>query len=134
VAPPDQPIFGSTGDPAPDTWGRRLMQRAERRQADREGRRVRTLGELNYLLGEADETRLGALRPRSKEPDGISDSIAFTSCTKGPCFRDVQTKRAWIVRCGSAKAVKCRTGFSVSLTVFTSFGRTESLSSQGSNG
>src|SRR5882724_5786043 len=29
--------FGSIGDSAPDTWGRRLMQRAERRLADREG-------------------------------------------------------------------------------------------------
>ena len=40
------------------------MQRAERRLAEREGRRVRTLGELDYLLGVADETRLGALRFR----------------------------------------------------------------------
>jgi len=30
------PIFGSIGDSAPDTWGRRLMQRAERRRAERE--------------------------------------------------------------------------------------------------
>lgn len=36
-------MFGSIGDPAPDTWGRRLMQRAERRLAEREGRQVRTL-------------------------------------------------------------------------------------------
>lgn len=40
------------------------MQRAERRQADREGRAVRTLPESAYLLGVADETRLGALRFR----------------------------------------------------------------------
>jgi serine/threonine-protein kinase HipA len=59
-----QPIFGSIGDSAPDTWGRRLMQRAERHLAEREGRQVRTLGELHYLLGVADETRLGALRFR----------------------------------------------------------------------
>lgn len=59
-----QPIFGSIGDSAPDTWGRCLMQRAERRLAEREGRQVRTLGELHYLLGVADETRLGALRFR----------------------------------------------------------------------
>jgi serine/threonine-protein kinase HipA len=57
-------IFGSIGDSAPDTWGRRLMQRAERRQANREGRTIRTLSESNYLLGVADETRLGALRFR----------------------------------------------------------------------
>ncbi|MCP5407406.1 MAG: type II toxin-antitoxin system HipA family toxin [Chromatiaceae bacterium] len=62
--PAGQPIFGSIGDSAPDTWGRRLMQRAERRLAECEGRQVRTLGELHYLLGVADQTRLGALRFR----------------------------------------------------------------------
>ncbi len=56
--------FGSIGDSAPDSWGRRLMQRAERRLAGREGRAVRTLLESDYLLGVADETRLGALRFR----------------------------------------------------------------------
>jgi serine/threonine-protein kinase HipA len=56
--------FGSIGDSAPDTWGRRLMQRAERRLAERERRNVRTLLESDYLLGVADETRLGALRFR----------------------------------------------------------------------
>lgn len=59
-----QPIFGSIGDSAPDTWGRRLMQRAERRWAEREGRAVRTLSESDYLLGVSDEARLGALRFR----------------------------------------------------------------------
>lgn len=61
-APPaGRATFGSLGDSAPDTWGRRLMQRAERRRAEREGRAVRTLTESDYLLGVADETRLGAL-------------------------------------------------------------------------
>ena len=59
-----QALFGSIGDSAPDTWGRRLMQRAERRLAGRESRAVRTLAESDYLLGVADETRLGALRFR----------------------------------------------------------------------
>lgn len=68
--PPGLTLFGSLGDSAPDTWGRRLMQRAERRNADREGRRVRTLGELDYLLGVSDETRLGAMRFR-RVGDGI---------------------------------------------------------------
>jgi serine/threonine-protein kinase HipA len=58
------PVFGSIGDSAPDTWGRRLMQRAERRQAAREGRPVRTLLETDYLLGVSDVSRLGALRFR----------------------------------------------------------------------
>jgi serine/threonine-protein kinase HipA len=55
------PIFGSIGDSAPDAWGRRLMQRGERRRADREGRQPRTLMEADYLLGVADVSRLGAL-------------------------------------------------------------------------
>ena len=59
-----QAIFGAVGDSAPDTWGRRLMQRAERRGAEREGRPVRTLSEANYLLGVSDATRPGALRFR----------------------------------------------------------------------
>lgn len=58
------PVFGSIGDSAPDTWGRRLMQRAERRRAEREGRAIRTLQELDYLLGVSDVSRLGALRFR----------------------------------------------------------------------
>ncbi|HVA55142.1 MAG TPA: type II toxin-antitoxin system HipA family toxin [Gammaproteobacteria bacterium] len=58
------PFFGSIGDSAPDTWGRRLMQRAERRRAEREKRAVRTLMEADYLLGVSDISRLGALRFR----------------------------------------------------------------------
>jgi serine/threonine-protein kinase HipA len=64
-APPaGQAIHGSLADSAPDTWGRRLMQRAERRAAEREGRAVRTLLESDYLLGVSDVSRLGALRFR----------------------------------------------------------------------
>jgi serine/threonine-protein kinase HipA len=57
-------MFASIGDSAPDTWGRRLMQRMERRTAKRESRAVRTLTEADYLLGVADIARLGALRFR----------------------------------------------------------------------
>lgn len=70
-----QAVFGSIGDSAPDTWGRRLMQRAERRQAEREGRAVRTLPESAYLLGVADETRLGALRFRWAGENGFRAPI-----------------------------------------------------------
>lgn len=61
---PGQEMFGTLGDSAPDQWGRRLMRRAERRCAEKEGRAPRTLFETDYLLGVADETRLGALRFR----------------------------------------------------------------------
>lgn len=57
-------IFGSIGDSAPDTWGKRLMQRRERHAAEREHRPVRTLQDADYLLGVSDVARLGALRFR----------------------------------------------------------------------
>ena len=64
-APPEgQKLFGALGDTAPDQWGRRLMQRAERRQAEKECRTVRTLSETDYLMGVSDQIRLGALRFR----------------------------------------------------------------------
>ncbi|MEY3235125.1 HipA domain-containing protein [Aquidulcibacter sp.] len=62
-------LFGSIGDSAPDTWGRRLMQRAERRAAQKEGRQVHTLMETDYLLGVTDFSRLGALRFKKKAED-----------------------------------------------------------------
>lgn len=64
-APPKgKSLFGSIGDSAPDTWGRQLMQRRERRAAEREDRDLRTLMEPDFLLGVADVSRLGALRFR----------------------------------------------------------------------
>ncbi len=76
-------MIGAIGDTAPDSWGRRLLQRAERRAAEREGRRVRTLGEADYVLGVADTVRLGALRFRrdaaeafqKPSPDGVPPVI-----------------------------------------------------------
>ena len=56
--------FGAIADSAPDSWGRSLMRRRERREAEREGRSVRTLQETDFLLGVSDEARLGALRFR----------------------------------------------------------------------
>lgn len=63
---PDQEreMFGAIGDSAPDTWGRQLMRRRERRRAEAEGRPVRTLHETDFLLGVTDISRLGALRLR----------------------------------------------------------------------
>jgi serine/threonine-protein kinase HipA len=62
--PAGKSLFGSIGDSAPDTWGRQLMQRRERRMAQREHRAVRTLMEPDFLLGVSDISRLGALRFR----------------------------------------------------------------------
>lgn len=68
-------IFGSIGDSSPDTWGRRLMQRSERRQAVKEGRSPRTLQEADFLLGVTDFSRLGALRFKRPEDDAFQKPI-----------------------------------------------------------
>ncbi|MBS3780519.1 MAG: type II toxin-antitoxin system HipA family toxin [Desulfovermiculus sp.] len=58
----DKPLFGSMGDAAPDRWGRMLMERMEAREARKENRKARKLGEDDYLLMVDDQTRQGALR------------------------------------------------------------------------
>jgi serine/threonine-protein kinase HipA len=55
-------LFGVFADSAPDRWGRQLMQRQERRQAESERRKVRTLSEFDYVLGASDLARSGAVR------------------------------------------------------------------------
>ena len=55
-------LFGAIGDSAPDRWGRALIRRAERKQAEKEGRPPRTLYEADVLLMVDDEARQGALR------------------------------------------------------------------------
>ncbi len=59
---PARSLFGSIEDSSPDRWGRALMRRAERKQAEREGRAPRTLSEADVLLMVDDEARQGALR------------------------------------------------------------------------
>lgn len=57
-------MFPVIGDTSPDRWGRRLMQRRERRLANREQRAPRTLFETDYVMGVSDISRIGALRLR----------------------------------------------------------------------
>ena len=76
-------MFGTLGDSAPDTWGRSLMRKRERRSAELEGRQVRTLQETDYLLGVSDNTRLGAIRFsvdgvfQSPQAKGVPSTVAL---------------------------------------------------------
>ncbi len=76
-------MFGTLGDSAPDTWGRSLMRRRERREAERESRQVRTLNETDYLLGVSDKTRLGGIRFyvdgafQSPQAKGVPSTVAL---------------------------------------------------------
>jgi len=62
-------LFGALGDSAPDRWGRVLMQRAERKAAQQQGRAARAPREIDFLLMVDDEARQGALR-FAQQPDG----------------------------------------------------------------
>ena len=72
-------MFGAIGDSAPDRWGRALMNRMERRRAEREGQTPRTLHEMDLLLLVDDEARAGALR--------------FSATEGGPFLRQEVAKR-----------------------------------------
>lgn len=54
--------FGVFMDSCPDRWGQILMQRREAMEAREAGRKPRTLGYWDFLLGVQDCTRMGALR------------------------------------------------------------------------
>ena len=61
--------FGLFSDSAPDRWGRILMDRRERLNANKEGRKPKKLLDSDYLIGVYDEVRMGALRFKT-EKDG----------------------------------------------------------------
>jgi serine/threonine-protein kinase HipA len=65
--PINKNTFGIFADSSPDHWGRVLMQRREKFQADKEGRKPRKLLDSDYLLGVYDETRMGAIRFSSED-------------------------------------------------------------------
>lgn len=59
---PNHSNFGVFMDSCPDRWGQTLMKRRESIVARDEGRKPRTLGPWDFLLGVQDCTRMGALR------------------------------------------------------------------------
>lgn len=60
-------LFGFLQDAMPDRWGRRLIDKRERLLAEREGRAVRHMTDIDYLTQIDDTTRMGALRLRDEE-------------------------------------------------------------------
>jgi serine/threonine-protein kinase HipA len=74
--PVGKSIFGAFSDAAPDRWGRRLITRAEKQRAKREGGAEKSFGETDYLLGVRDDLRQGALRFRAADSDTfLADEI-----------------------------------------------------------
>ena len=65
----NRPCFGFLSDSAPDRWGRKLMERREAFDAEKEKRARRKLLESDFILGVHDEGRTGALQFRTD--DGV---------------------------------------------------------------
>src|SRR5699024_9305836 len=55
---------GTFRDSSPDRWGRNLIARQFRARAVADGGALRSLGEVDYLVGVSDATRQGDLRFR----------------------------------------------------------------------
>jgi serine/threonine-protein kinase HipA len=62
-------LLNAFTDPAPDAWGRKLMQRQERARTRLAKTQPRTLFDIDYLAGVDDRTRLGALRFKDSKGD-----------------------------------------------------------------
>ena len=60
--PRDGALAGIFTDTSPDQWGRILLERREADRARAGGRRVRQMGEWEFLLGVSDALRMGAIR------------------------------------------------------------------------
>lgn len=77
--PKGKGIFGLFADLSPDRWGRMLMNKRERLQAEKEGRKPRKLYDSDYLLGVYDATRMGGVRLKSDmEGSFLSDDKEST--------------------------------------------------------
>lgn len=61
-------------DMAPDRWGRMLMERRERLEAEASSRRARTLRDWDFLTGVNDATRVGGLRLFDPESNAYVDA------------------------------------------------------------
>ena len=61
---------GALSDTGPDRWGRRLISRAFRKSGE-----IRTLTEIDYLLGINDRSRIGALRFKRENESNFDHNI-----------------------------------------------------------
>lgn len=69
-------VFGFVKDSFPDRWGRLLIDRRERLNAQTERKPVRTLTNYDYLTGIDDFTRMGGIRYKSEDSDNFINAGA----------------------------------------------------------
>jgi len=86
----DKPNFGLFLDSSPDRWGRTLMRRREAILSRKIGREPRKLGEIDYLLGVHDKSRMGALRFREIDHEGFQNDDQTMAAPPWSTLRDLE--------------------------------------------
>lgn len=82
--------FGVFLDSMPDTWGRTLMKRRVAQQAKEKNEKAPTLYDIDYLLGVYDESRMGALRFKTKLDEPFLDNNNETPTPPWSSVRELQ--------------------------------------------
>ena len=82
--------FGVFLDSMPDTWGRTLMKRREAQLVKANGVSVKTLYDVDFLLGVYDETRMGALRFKLDLEGDFLDNNSEKSTPPWSTVRELQ--------------------------------------------
>lgn len=82
--------FGVFLDSMPDTWGRTLMKRRVAQQAKENNEKAATLYDIDYLLGVYDESRMGALRFKTKLDGPFLDNNNETPTPPWSSVRELQ--------------------------------------------
>ncbi len=82
--------FGVFLDSMPDTWGRKLMRKREAQKAREEGKPAPTLYDIDYLLGVADESRMGALRFKLDDNGPFLDNNLLNPTPPMTSIRELQ--------------------------------------------
>lgn len=82
--------FGVFLDSMPDTWGRTLMKRRAAQLAKANGASVKTLYDVDFLLGVYDETRMGALRFKLDLEGDFLDNDSEKSTPPWSTVRELQ--------------------------------------------
>ena len=69
-------VFGFVKDSFPDRWGRLLLDRRERLNAQSENRPTRMLTNYDYLIGIEDFTRMGGIRYKDEDSNDFINTSA----------------------------------------------------------
>lgn len=88
--PNNKENFGVFLDSMPDTWGRTLMKRRVAQQAKENNEKAATLYDIDYLLGVYDESRMGALRFKTKLDGPFLDNNNETPTPPWSSVRELQ--------------------------------------------